>query len=1030
MDGLIGREHPAGVLNGEIERAVTSHGGLVLVTGEAGIGKSALVAAGAETARARGALVLNGACWDSDSAPGYWPWTQIVRALRRHSEVAEWTRPLDVLLGEASSAGPQGGETRGTEPPGADETDAFRLFDAVATVLVGASQERPVVVVLEDLHWADAASLRLLEFAAQHTWFERLLLIGTYRDVEVDEATHPLAPLMAPLVAKATTLTLTGLDEAGVEALISRTSGLRPERSQVTEVLRHTGGNPFFVEQTARLWRSGGSVSSVAPGVREAVRHRLSLLPAPVVELLTHAAVLGRRFHRRALAACAGLPDEQAGRRIERAVIARLVTSEGEGRFAFAHDLVRETLYDEADVRRLHAGVVRALDSSPEAAALVLPADLARHAHLAGTELPAARRVEIMRAASDDALTRIATDEAAAHLRRACEAVEDPAQHVILALDLGRTLHHMGGNRAEMWQVLENGAALARDLGDPVLLARAALILLPVEGDPAHQALKRRLLREAYGAMIGEEPGERPDGRLADELTAHIAVRARDGDDDEALAFSLWARHDTIWGLGTARERVALTGEMMDVARRRGDHDTEQFACSLRWVALLELGDPRFIGQWESFLGLAARLGTPRFVAAAMVDRAIIEQMRGAFAEAEALLERAVGEEHDHDHVSEFGYMERHLEWMTLLPQGKTTALEEVRRRAVAEGHPQTGLIEGINALQRGDVETALRHRDDGPYPRIYAPLALRFQAELAAATGDRELAGRVRSELAPHSGEWLVSLYGCDISGPVDLWLAVLDAAERCWPEAIRGFRAAAASADRLGARVWSVEARHRLARALAEAGDPEAGPVAAEAEKEAAELGMRHLAPRERESAGFRREGAVWALVFAGRETHMPDAKGLHDLHTLLRRPGAEIRAVELLDPAAGPELAAARGLGGDPVLVAEAKAASRRRLEELDGLIDDAAALGDTARAARLDSERGALLAELRTAVGLAGRDRRLGDEAERARKTVTARIRDTLRKLDAAHPELAGHLRASVSTGAVCSYRPDRETAWHL
>jgi predicted ATPase len=174
---IIGREHPAGVLRAELGRAVDSHGGLVLVTGEAGIGKTALVTLAAEEARGRGALVLSGACWDSGSAPGYWPWTQVARALRRAATPEEWASAgaaVGALLGEAVS----------------EHGEPFELFDAVTTALVSVSQRTPVVVVLDDLHWADAASLRLLEFVAQHTWFERLLLIGTYRDVEVDTAGH------------------------------------------------------------------------------------------------------------------------------------------------------------------------------------------------------------------------------------------------------------------------------------------------------------------------------------------------------------------------------------------------------------------------------------------------------------------------------------------------------------------------------------------------------------------------------------------------------------------------------------------------------------------------------------------------------------------------------------------------------------------------------------------------------------------------------------------------------------------------
>ena len=212
------------------------------------------------------------------------------------------------------------------------------------------------------------------------------------------------------------------------------------------------------------------------------------------------------------------------------------------------------------------------------------------------------------------------------------------------------------------------------------------------------------------------------------------------------------------------------------------------------------------------------------------------------------------------------------------------------------------------------------------PHPRAAAGLWLRLLAQAAALTRDPRLCERAWAALAPHRGEWAVSLYGCDIAGPVDLWVAVVDAAQERWDDAVAGFTAARDAADRLQARPWSVTAGAGLADALAArdaAGD--AGPA-----------------------NEFRRDGAVWRLGYGGRVVHLPDAKGLADLH-LLGRPGADVPAVELLDPAAGPELVAARRLGGDPVLDEQAKDSYRRRLAELDEAIDQATGRGDDRRAA---------------------------------------------------------------------------------
>jgi tetratricopeptide (TPR) repeat protein len=1051
---LIGRDHPIGVLQAEIGRSADSHGGLVLVTGEAGIGKTTLVTEAMVEARRRGALVLSGSCWDSDSAPGYWPWVQIIRGLRRSATADEWSAAdaaagggLPVLLGEAQ---------------GVDGGDGFQVYDAVTTALVSVSQSRPVVVVLEDLHWADTASVKLLEFAAQHTWFERLLLLGTYRDVEVETtAGHPLQPLMLPLQAKATTVTLTGFDKAEVGALMARTVGREPAADVVAEVHRRTGGNPFFVEQTARLWHGGGTVTAVAPGVRDTLRRRLSMLPEPVVDLLSTAAVLGREFHSDLLAATAAVPLPDVDRLLDQAVTARLVTTEGAGSFAFAHDLVRETLYDsldETETARRHAGVVRALEHDPALAYRVLPADLARHAYLAGDHIEPARAVGLLLAAARDANGRMAWEESIGHHRRGYErAAGEPRRRVVIALDMAHALYH-NHERDEAWRIYEEAISTATEIDDPALLARVALSLHETDYAGENHAQAADLLREAYRKLVRDDDGL-PLAQLAQELTFHTAALARSGEDDEALGFSLWARHNTIWGPGTAAERLALNDELMALGRRTGNIETEVVAASFKWVALLEQGDPRYLDQHHEFVALAESKGKPLSSLASAIDQCIITTFLGLFGEGQSFLDRLY-DSLDTTH-SDFAFMGDHLSWSLWMLQGRYDDLADLHRRLTEHDHPCPHLLAGITAVRRGDIDTALRLFDQGePAARSFTPLWLRFQAEVAAATRDSERCARARAALAPYAGEWVVSVYGCDISGPFVLWSAMIDAAEERWDEAIDGFTAARESADRMRSRPWSIEARGGLADALlarGAEGDAEAGAaLLEEVEHEAAEVGMRHVVEHVRHTrtgaplrgdlvldvdtnrkitaeeggAEFRFDGEVWSLVFDGRTVHMPDAKGLRDLHLLLGRPGTEVPAVRLLDPAGGEVVVAARRMGGDAVLDDEAKARYKRRLERLDEEIDRAVELGDDARAAEYDRERAALLEELRAAAGLAGRDRRLGDEAERARKTVTARIRDTLRKLDQRHAPLAAHLRASVSTGATCSYRPDREITWRL
>ncbi|GAA4937678.1 tetratricopeptide (TPR) repeat protein [Nonomuraea thailandensis] len=1126
MAMLIGRERPAAVLRGEVERALASHGALVLVTGEAGIGKSALVASAAQEAVRGGARLLTGACWEGEGAPGYWPWVQVVRQL-------------------APGATPQ-------SLAGA-EAEAFQLYDAVTALLVDASREQPVVVVLEDLHWADTASLRLLEFVVRHAWFERLLVIGTYRDAEVD------GPLSLPLEAKATTLTLAGLDLGGVERLVALTTGVAPEAGLVAEIHQRTGGNPFFVEQTARLWQGGSPLATIPPGVGAAIRRRLSRLAGGVLDTLRMAAVLGREFTEESLvralthasspvagarrgsavpgpgpahgdgvtatahAAAGGAapelartrpddlmgarprPDDLTGARplsdggspparrggpapvspgfvrkaLDQAVSAKLVVSRGSGHHAFVHDLVRETLYaelGEPSRAALHASALAALDTA-------LPAVRAHHAYLAA--VPGA--ADLLLAAARDAEGRMAYEEAAGHFRRALDLTPPSGlrRRATIGLDLGVARHRAGDTAAGV-RSLEAALALTHHLDHPDLLAIAALKLhdLCSTGQgrwtgfvhEAHRKLVRRAtpapppqttpwpappagansglgagpaVSAGAQAPAGKGPGVGAGGRegggpeavaapaggedrlhvAARELTAVAADLARQGADDEALGYSLMSRLGVIWGPGTTAERLAITDELSAVAGRTGDDQLGLTARSWRIGALLELGDPRCLTEQHAFTAWAESSGLALFRHEAAVLKAAFATLTGRFDEADTCIDAA------YDLGEQPGIGRRDLRWMqrwsAALLRGRFDVADTVLTEMRHAGSQHFPLYQAVTAVQRGGgSEAAMRHLAQimaagEQYLRWMAPLWLRFQAQAAARSKDPVLCEHARAAISPYVGQWGVTATVA-VEGPYAHWAAVLDAAQERWDDAVAGFTAAYQAADVLGARPWSVESRARLAEVLQARGD-DASALIEQVEREAAELGMLVRLPSPG-AAAFRFDGEVWALTFADRTVHLPDSKGLADLRVLLDRPGSDVPAVELLNPPGGQVVIAARGMGGDDVLDAEARKRYRRRLELLDEEIDRAVELGEERRAAEYDAERQALLDELRTAAGLGGRPRRLGDEAERARKAVTNRIRNTLRQLDQRHPELAAHLRASVSTGSACRYQPASEVRW--
>jgi tetratricopeptide (TPR) repeat protein len=993
---LIGRDHPAAALRSAVERTVSSHGGLALVTGEAGIGKSTLVTDVA--ARHRGELTVAFATsWESEAVPDHWLWVQVLRSLRAQLGEDAWRAlepgpAAEALLGRGDGSTPA----------------PFELYDDVTQLLIAASQRGPLLVVLDDLHFADPGSVELLKFASQHTWFERVLFIGTYRDSEIDPG-HRLRARMLPLVAKAAMVSLEGLDEAGVAELCRTTVGDAPDAATVAEITRRTGGNPFFVEQTAQLWASGQRVDATTAGMRDALQRRIDQLPAPLTRMLTLASVGGREFHAAVMAQAAGMDLHRIEAALDAACQTRLVRRERD-RYVFVHDLVRETLYNtmsNEEAAHHHGCIVRALVADESLQKLMLSTEVAHHAWLAGDDLDPVIAVRFLSCAAKESQSCLSVAGAEKYFRRAL-ARTTPAmvrERVLLRLDLAGAVAWTG--RTDEARTLFDQALLeAEDSGDPMLLTRAAL-----EAPKDHRADELlRLKTLAHTALAGAAP---EPGLSEDELTRRLLydymLAARAAESDEDLSFALWATHAVNWGPGTAAERQAVVEELLEITRRTGDTEMRLLAASLRWVVLLERGDPAFQAQLAHFSALAQASESERWRSAVHVDLAIADLVQGRFDDAQARFEAAAGQTAD-DPMHQ--RMLQHLEWEVAMARGECPAkVPEDWDEMFGDWH--TDILAGLAALRRGDVDLArtLHTRlSRGPAPsNSWESLWIRLEAELALADGDTEAIARLRERLAPYEGEWLVALWGMSIHGPVSHWLGLLAAAAGDEDAARASFANAVAQSERLDARPWAEAAR-----------------------KAEAELGFATAAAASAATgAVFRREGSTWTLRYDGRAVHLPHTKGLADLHRLLRRPGLEVAAVDLLASASGDEVTADARLGGDDLLDAEARARYRDHLEALDEQIDTAAALGDDARAARLDAERQALIEQLKAATGLGGRSRRLGDNAERARKSVTNRIRNTLKKIEAVHPALAGHLHEAVATGSACVYRPEPEAPrWEL
>src|SRR2546428_5159610 len=391
---FVGRERELAELRAGLEAAVGGRGPFFLVVGEAGIGKTRLAEELAREAAERGGVALWGRCWEGEGAPPYWPWVQVIRALLQGVPAEElrpavgagapYLVPLVPELGERFRDLP----ALSTSPR--SEHARFYLFDAVATLLRSAAQRTPLVLVLDDLQWADAPSLLLLQFLAHELRDVRILLLGTYREVEVRQA-PAVAEILGALGRDGHHVPLRGLGEEEVRRFLEETIGRSPAPVLVRAVHRETEGNPFFVDEVVRLLvaeralerhedTSPGRVP-VPQGVREAIGRRLAPLPPPCRDALTLASVVGREFDLALLQRACGLDGEALLETLGPALAGEIVVREprGAGRYRFAHALIREAIYEEigaVERARLHGCIGDALedlhrdDPTPHLAAL------------------------------------------------------------------------------------------------------------------------------------------------------------------------------------------------------------------------------------------------------------------------------------------------------------------------------------------------------------------------------------------------------------------------------------------------------------------------------------------------------------------------------------------------------------------------------------------------------------------------------------------------------------------------------------
>ena len=610
---FVGREREMDELRAALEQALSGRGRLLLLVGEAGIGKTRTAEELVTFARLRKVQVLWGRCYEGDAAPAYWPWIQAIRSYIQDrdaktllAEMGSGASDLAQLFSEVRDRLPGLPAPPMLEP----EQARFRLFDGVTTFLRNAGRTQPLMIVLDDLHWADRSSLLLLLFVARELRDARVIILGTYRDSEVGRQ-HPLSQALGELTRGelAQRITLRGLGENDVARFIEITAGIKPPAGLVEALYRETEGNPFFVNEIVRLLVSEGRLEKTPHGrswsldipesVRDVIGRRLDRLSSDCNRILSIASVVGREFGLPVLQPLSGLDEEHLLDLLDEALRARVVVEMPAtiGRFAFSHALVRETLrlgITPARRARLHRRIGEVLEGLQQGSHEVDVAEIAHHffeAARAGGDVEKA--VDYSVRAGERATALVAYDEAVAHYEQALQVLDcarpaDEARRCVLLLSLGEA-RDRSGNAPLAKEAFLAAADLARKLGATDLLARAALAFcgrwlgLVEVGKVDVQLIG--LLEEALTGLGNAESPLRARllGRLATELyfVAGSEVRrdslsrdavqlARRLGDLATIGEALRARHVAIWGPDNAEERLAISTEMTGAAERAG----------------------------------------------------------------------------------------------------------------------------------------------------------------------------------------------------------------------------------------------------------------------------------------------------------------------------------------------------------------------------------------------------------------------------------------------------------------------------
>ncbi len=1043
---LAGRDRELRALEAALEAAEHGRGGLIALTGEAGIGKTRLAEETMARATDHGFTAAWGSGWPEGGSPPLWPWQDVLGQLGAHDAVR-------VLEGQLTAA--------------AGDPERFSRFRTVTAAIAAAAAAQPVIIVLDDAHAVDPAALLLARFAVRSLRTARALLVVTTRDPPGPDTSPDVTDALADLVGEGTQLGLRGL-RAGDLGPVLAWAGRPESPAETAGLLELTGGNPLLVHEALT---GGGPDATVVPGrVRRLLMGRLAAIDESHRAVLAAGALVGPAGDDELVAKVARTTEDRVRMARDQAQASGLVRRGTTTGFAFAHGLLREALLaevDRDDVVELHGRAADAL------ARLKTPSSVERLARIAHHRIEAAARldrravaaaVEASRAAARADVQRFAYESAADLLRAACHLLEANGASAPSRLLLQLAEAELAGGRLrDARATFGRAIAVATAEDDGEARAEAAIGLGGIwvfeHRDADAIAAFHGVLRTA-AADVGDR---RPDlrARLGVRLAAEAVyagtgtidqVRAavdevRATGDGRAVAEALSLLHHVILGPAFTDERLPLAEEIIAVASAAGDAVLTLMGVLWRTVDLFLIGD---VGAERSLAELRQRADALR-VHAVLYIVALMDVMllirAGRMADAEAAADRAFAlgtEVGDADAVAYYGAHLLGIRWLQgrseeILPLARDIATSPT---LVAQDYVYSAALAALAADVGGPATEEARRELDRlmtvGLDRVRSSsnwlvtmfclidAAFRLRDVTVAATTYALLVGHAR---LPTMGSLAVMCFGSTerVLGLAAQTLGRLDVG-------IAHLEAAVEQDRRLGNRPMLAVTRGDLGLAFLARGRADDRVRGAALVDEAASaldaLGLDRRAARLRAEAAAEPQPSTatvapgrgtlrfvdgsWQLEASGQRAVVPDSLGMHHLARLMAAPRQDIGADELT----GAPVDQLR----QPVLDERALADFRRRIGDLRSDLDDAEADADIERAARLRAELDLLVDHIETQVALGGRSRVFAGSRERARTAVQKAIRRAIERIGVAAPELGDALARSVSTGSWCRFDP--------